>query len=589
MTRKNQNQIHYFRRWIPAILTILVLVLNGEISRSVEQSKFWKDLNELSLEGFTYRFLDDETVVIKEPLTGRIRTKTLTKADEQSIVSWIEANDIPLLEIDPSTIDTTFYQSWYTFWTSVPITNDRYSRPVIGDINHNNRPEFYGFYKDSLTAPVQTKIYEVNPLGWPVFRAELVPRRGPAQQFMNVDQDLFIEVMFHFGDSSYVYEQASWGGLPTTQRFVHSKWDYPGTAIITNEIVADLDGDSLDDFLYNGTFVDSVSPYWDWQYATFVAEYDPALGNFVKIWKTQLRPPPGGAGVQGYDAGDYDGDGFMNFLASGIWGEIWLMENTGDNSYEINWTDTIPFVNVYYQTSGDVDGNGKREFFISATMSDGNWITVFEADSNDHYSPRFMFHLLSGGSLDEPTLMTTDVDGDGGVEFVILSGADLFIFKGDGEASYRLWYYKLNDAKHSIQFYDFNNDGLKDFVISKGGPSSTLSPYYHSDIFLADSVITGVEEPDEIPIPRETELLQNYPNPFNPATTIRYRLHRATDVDLRIYSVSGEEVEVLTHERREPGTHTVRWSPGPRIGSGIYFVRLRSAGVVYSRKMIYLK
>ncbi len=575
--------------WFLMIGATLVLLLNGSKPESLQDQQLSRELRQLEGQGFTYHFLDNETVEIINPLMGKKRVKTIAEPDEGEIFAWAQANDIPILEVDPRTIDTTEYLNWYTYWATVPLTNYLEISPLAGDVDHNGRWDFYGMYRDSATSDFETRIYELNSLGQPLLRAQLIPRRGPAFQFLDLDRDNFREVIYKLGDSAFVYEQLHPLGLQLQLRFSYSRWDYPGTAIATNDIVTNLDGDFLDDLIHRGSFPDSTAPNGEFQIATFVAEYDPDIGNFRKVWRTQLRPPPGESGIGGYDVGDYDSDGRTNFLATGAFGEIWVLENAGNDSNVVNWTDTIPFVNMYYNRSGDVDNDGHQEFFISATMSSGNWITVYEADSNDAYSARFMFRLLSGGSLDDPTLLTRDVDGDGKLEFTILSGADLFIFKGDGDDGYKLWYYKLNDAKHSIQFYDFNGDDRLDFIISKEGPSFYTSPYFHSDIFLADQVITGVDDEKDEPVPREMVLFQNYPNPFNPETTIRYRLHRVTDVDLRIYSVSGEEVEVLTHERLEPGTHTVQWSPGPRIGSGIYFVRLRSAGVVYSRKMIYLK
>ncbi len=575
-------------RCVAAAVGAVVLALNINISDGDQRHRSWNDLGTPAHQGLVYRLIDNETVVVEDTITGRQRTKMLAGPTEDEIYLWAQSKAIPILEIDPRTIDTTEYLNWYTYWASVPLSNLTENPPLAGDVDHNGRWDFYGLYRDSATSQLETRIYELNSFGQPVFRAQIVPRHGHAEQFMDVDRNGLVEVLFWSGDSSVAYEQVRGLGLPTRLKFVHSRYDYPGTAILTNDIVMDLDGDSLDDFLYRGSFPDSAAPNGEFQLATFVAEYDSALGNFRKVWKTQLRPPPGESGIGGYDVGDYDGDGRMNFLATGAFGEIWVLENAGDDSNVVNWTDTIPFVNMYYNRSGDVDNDGKREFFVSATMSSGNWITVYEADSNDSYSARFIFRLLSGGSLDDPTLLTRDVDGDGKLEFTVLSGADLFIFKGDGDDSYKLWYYKLNDAKHSIQYYDFNADGWLDFIISKEGPSFYASPYFHSDIFLADKVITGVDEEPEEPLPHEMVLFQNYPNPFNPTTTLQYILPMASDVKVQVFNISGEKVAQLIDEYQHPGVHFVKFN-AEALPTGIYFARVETRNGFRSIKTVLVR
>jgi len=87
----------------------------------------------------------------------------------------------------------------------------------------------------------------------------------------------------------------------------------------------------------------------------------------------------------------------MEFVDSELFGRVHLTENNENNSYVEVWRDSLPFVNLYYQTSGDGDNDGKNEFFVEATMSNGNWTTMYEADSNNHYSPKFLFHLISRG------------------------------------------------------------------------------------------------------------------------------------------------------------------------------------------------
>jgi mannose/cellobiose epimerase-like protein (N-acyl-D-glucosamine 2-epimerase family) len=94
-------------------------------------------------------------------------------------------------------------------------------------------------------------------------------------------------------------------------------------------------------------------------------------------------------------------------------------------------------------------------------------------------------------------------------------------------------------------------------------------------------------------LPQSIELAQNYPNPFNPSTTIAYRLQKAADVQLAIYTSAGERVTVLVAGPQAAGSYRVQWngrdSHGESVASGIYFYRLTAGKENAMRKMVLLK
>ncbi|MCH7549318.1 MAG: T9SS type A sorting domain-containing protein, partial [Candidatus Krumholzibacteriota bacterium] len=94
-------------------------------------------------------------------------------------------------------------------------------------------------------------------------------------------------------------------------------------------------------------------------------------------------------------------------------------------------------------------------------------------------------------------------------------------------------------------------------------------------------------------LPTRTVLRPNYPNPFNPSTVIRYDLAVASQVELRIYDVTGALVKVLESARRPAGRYEVVWGGrnerGRSVASGVYFYRLKAGQFTQTRKMILLK
>ena len=94
--------------------------------------------------------------------------------------------------------------------------------------------------------------------------------------------------------------------------------------------------------------------------------------------------------------------------------------------------------------------------------------------------------------------------------------------------------------------------------------------------------------------PEVFALANNYPNPFNPATTIKYALPQAADVELTVYNVVGQPVRTLVAEHQSAGRYVVEWDAtndsGHSLSSGMYFYRLEAGGEFLKvKKMLLLK
>ncbi|MDZ7267521.1 MAG: multicopper oxidase domain-containing protein [candidate division KSB1 bacterium] len=100
---------------------------------------------------------------------------------------------------------------------------------------------------------------------------------------------------------------------------------------------------------------------------------------------------------------------------------------------------------------------------------------------------------------------------------------------------------------------------------------------------------TGVKE--DAPIPQNYGMLhQNHPNPFTHATTIRYEIAapQPAAVDLKVYDALGREVATLVRQRQAAGHYEIPFQ-GNRLPAGVYFVKLRVDGSVYSRAIQLVK
>jgi hypothetical protein len=559
-----------------ATMVIAVALFGGQLPSPLQNPTLQKQLRTLEQQGLSLRVIDNMTIEVTNTVSGGRKLKTLNEPDEASIRAWAASRGVPILEIDPSTLDTTRWSGWFRYWTTLPLSNGFGNPLVVGDLDSNGRPEVYGIYK-SYTSDFESHIYEVDSSGSYSLRYNYVPRLGPSRFFTDIDKNLLSEIEFAYGPAEYLFEQAVIGVLPVIQK-TRVLRDSTAGSIFTGVLFSDLDGNGVTDLVYSGSGQDTI-------YKVFVSEYDSITTRFLPVWSSVFDFPRGGV-YGGYTGGDFDGDGKGEFQCCEIRGKVFVVESQGFHSYARTWSDSTPFVNLFYQTSGDIDRDGKPEFYVGATMSNGNWTTMYEADSNDHYSPCFIFHLLSGGSLDEPTYLTPDVDQDGKPELLILSGADLYIFKSDGNDSFYLWCYRRFTAKESIQFYDFNHDGKQDFILSRARVDSLGRGAHFADVYLADHLSevkdVAVTHPDQL------GLLQAYPNPFNPMTSIRFQIPHEGFVSLKVYNMLGQEVATLVNEARDAGIYTETFNAA-HLASGVYIYKLMFGNLAASKKLVLVR
>jgi hypothetical protein len=565
------------------ILALAFSVLMGGTAPSpLQRADIQRDLNALTRRGFAGHMVESETIELIDRSSGEKRAKNLQEPSEAKIRSWAAERGIPILEVDPNGIDTNAYAGRYNPWTSVPLGNGIGVPLVVGDLNSNHQPDIYGRYIDTLLTDYQTRVYEIDSAGGVLACFQYVPRPGISRLLIDADGDSLREVVWSMIGVASGYEQPSYDSLPSYPSYAHDMYYLNSSSGFTGIYMGNLDCDGLTDFLYQGSEPDPN----DTNLAiakTFVAEFAPPLQTFVRVWSTQLGP---GGGAAGFSVGDFDSDGKIEFVATrGLSGRVYVAENTGDNQYAVVWQDSTPFVNLYYHGSGDVDNDAKIEFFTGATMSNGNWVLMYEADSNNTYSAKLLFHLRSGGVFAEPIYTSVDIDGDGTLELAMLVGADLYIFKSTADNRFYLWYLKREDTADGVAFYDFNGDGRMDIIVSKFGVNSQGRGWTYAPILVASNLV-GVELQSSLP--ETIALLRSYPNPFNAQTTIEYALTKRSRVTLRVYDIVGQVVSTLCTGEQEAGRHRVAWA-ATNVATGLYICRLEAEASSVSHKLLLIR
>jgi hypothetical protein len=104
-------------------------------------------------------------------------------------------------------------------------------------------------------------------------------------------------------------------------------------------------------------------------------------------------------------------------------------------------------------------------------------------------------------------------------------------------------------------------------------------------LITLDSTCAVVHLSQQLDIPQQVYIEQNMPNPFNPSTVIHYDIPHESYTTLEVTDVLDRPVAVLVDEVKKTGHYAIRFDAS-NLSSGVYYARLRSGGVVMTRRMI---
>ena len=138
---------------------------------------------------------------------------------------------------------------------------------------------------------------------------------------------------------------------------------------------------------------------------------------------------------------------------------------------------------------------------------------------------------------------------------------------------------------------DSNQDTLERYwtVFSLDGEDTTIS----NEIRNIQFDLSNILDIETDITPEKYFLHQNYPNPFNPRTIIRYDLPKESNVDIRIFDISGREVISLKTNTQKAGYKSIEWNAtnnlGENVSAGMYIYTIQAGDFRASKKMILLK
>ena len=175
---------------------------------------------------------------------------------------------------------------------------------------------------------------------------------------------------------------------------------------------------------------------------------------------------------------------------------------------------------------------------------------------------------------------------------------------GTSKAIFMPFYYTGLDSATKVDlmanvFTYFNNASAATGVAGFFGPELGDILETASDTSATiDTVVTVTTDStnlavDVAGVPHEFALRGNYPNPFNPETSIMFSLDITSPIEVKIYSILGQEISTLHSGILESGYHSMVWNGtdqfGKSVGSGVYIYRIVSGNRALTGKMMMLK
>jgi hypothetical protein len=293
---------------------------------------------------------------------------------------------------------------------------------------------------------------------------------------------------------------------------------------------------------------------------------------------------------------DIDGDGDLEIAAPTMSGKMYLFHHTGAD-YSPAWPITVsPGVRLTAAAVANILGTSEPEIVFAE--GDGDVHIRFYTGVEQSGFPKVV-----GGPLFMPPMLSPVSITGSNVNIGTLASVGHSVRNISGIVTPG-WPRNLpGQVEETFAGGDLDNDGRNEIVVLgldfltvfDVGIAPASDPKRHWPMYGYDAQRTSclacvetLSDVDGTAPASASAALEIYPNPFNPATTITYEVARPGPVTLSIFDVHGRLIgTLLDGEHREPNRYSVSYQA--QVASGVYFVRLVTAGEEVARKMVVLK
>ena len=297
---------------------------------------------------------------------------------------------------------------------------------------------------------------------------------------------------------------------------------------------------------------------------------------------------------------DLDLDGDLEIVAPNTAGSIYVLNHDGTD-YSANWPQTVASGSALTEAAlANFIGTGEVEIVVAEKSGTGLVHLFFLNGTEQSSYPR----TTEATNLYMPPII--DSASPTSAADILMAVGTTGYGNGNNIGQYTPgWPRNMHGTiEETFAAGDIDLDGRKELVVLGTGVAQVYDlgettvrsgnrhwPMYAYDArrtgcLDCDDIVVGIED---LPTAQREELgVDVYPNPFNPSTTIAYEVAVAGPVTVKVYDVSGRLVDTLVDGvNKTPDRYELTYQPA--LSSGVYFVKVESAGEVRTRKIHLLK
>ncbi|GAM10010.1 dyslexia-associated protein [Geobacter sp. OR-1] len=217
----------------------------------------------------------------------------------------------------------------------------------------------------------------------------------------------------------------------------------------------------IEDFNGDG-FLDFIAGRGDGSMFLFLNDGN---DNFVNKGVAATHPSTGSYAMD-MAAGDFNNDGLPDFVANGNTNVLAVFINDGKGGFT-RTTITLPNTGRGLDVA-DFNGDGNLDIAVSFSGTNNVW--VYRGDGTGKFTGASIGTATTSGN-DNYALAAADFDNDGKSDIIVSgsSNGDAYFFKGNGDGTFLTGglvpSLDINNYHSSMDAYDLNNDGNVDIVM----------------------------------------------------------------------------------------------------------------------------